>query len=501
MSQYKAIVPDSQNFMNVPLCTSLKENLDNIRNIMHSSSDLMINEVTVSGIRCALVACEGMLSTSTSTQLIFHPVMEIELTDGTTAEDLYNHIDNYCLLTYDKVKTKTYGDLIRLIMSGFVTIIIDGTDKCVSLGVQGYDKRGIDEPTTEANIYGAQEGFIEVIRANFALIRRRLKTPTLKFDLFQTGQKSRTDIALVYMTDKVSDKLVKKIKKQITDIKLDIILSSGYIEPFIQGKKLSFFSNVSTTQRPDVFCAKVNEGRVGVLIDGTPFALVVPSMFIENFQTLDDYADRPFYATYIRLVRFIAFFLAIALPGLYVAVATFHPEMFSHALLVNLSSALELTPFSLLSETVIFVILFEIIKEAGIRLPKVVGAAVSIVGGLVIGDAAVSSGLISTPLLIIVGLTATSAFVVPNLSAQISVIRIILIIAGGTLGLYGIAVVFAYLIFNITSIEDYGVPYSAPVSPLSKRAMRDVFVRLSFKRHQRSADIEKLDGVTSYRKQ
>ena len=244
---------------------------------------------------------------------------------------------------------------------------------------------------------------------------------------------------------------------------------------------MSIFSGVSVTQRPDVLCAKVNEGRVGILIDGTPFALVMPTLFSEHFQTLDDYANRPFFTTYIRWIKYISFFLATALPGGYVAVATFHPEMFTPALLIDLSSALEITPFSLFAETLIIVILFEIIREAGIRLPKVVGAAVSIVGGLVIGDAAVSSGLISTPLLIIVGITATSAFTIPELSQQLAIIRIALIIAGGLLGLYGIAIVFAIILLNICSMENFGVPYTAPVSPFSKKSMKDILIRLGFK--------------------
>lgn len=498
MSENNQIIPSSDNFKEVKLSQSLDDNLNNIKNILSQTFDLQVNPVLISGHKCAILDFEGMISTSASAELIFHPLMGIKLADGFTAENLYNFVDNECLLSYDKVVTETYGDLIRLIMSGFCCLLIDGYTKGLSFGIQGYDKRGVSEPTTEANVRGAQDGFVEVIRSNFSLIRRRLKSPKLKIELFQLGDKSETDVGIAYMTDKVTPELVERIKKDIKSSKLDIILCGGYIQPFIEGNTTSIFSNVTTTQRPDVLCAKINEGRVGVFVDGTPFVMVVPSLLIESFQTLDDYSNRPFYGTYIRWIKYIAVFLAVLLPGLYVAIATFHPEMFTHTFLIDLSSALEITPFSLLAETLIIVILFEVIREAGIRLPKVVGGAVSIVGGLVIGDAAVSSGLISTPLLIIVGITATSAFVIPELAQQIAVLRILFIIAGGYLGIFGIAALIVATVFNITAMEDYGVPYSAPLSPFSLKAMRDVFIRIGFKQMQKSSvDIEHLRGSVS----
>lgn len=493
------IKPSPNNFKEIKINSNLQTNITNIKSIMSESSDLMVNEIVISGVNCALFACEAMVSTQMSTMLLFHPLMNIKLEDDNTPQGLYNHIDKYCLLSYNKIKVNNYGQMIWLMMSGFTCLLIDGCSECICFGIQGYDKRSVSEPTTEINVRGSQEGFIEVIRSNFSLIRRRLKTPTLKIELMKVGKLSPTEIALVYMTDKAPQKLIDNIKKNIKKIKLDIILCGGYIQPFLEGKTLSIFSGISMTQRPDVLCGKVNEGRVGILIDGTPFALIMPTLFSENFQTLDDYSNRPFYATYIRWIKYFSFFLATALPGGYVAIATFHPEMFTPTLLIDLSSALEITPFSLFSETLIIVILFEIIREAGIRLPKVVGAAVSIVGGLVIGDAAVSSGLISTPLLIIVGITATSSFTIPELSQQVAIIRIALIIAGGFLGLYGIAIVFSIIILNICSMETFGVPYTAPVSPFSKKSMRDVLIRIGFKSMQKdTVNIGKLNGVTNY---
>lgn len=491
---------DALNYKDAKISPDLNQCLIDLRSIMSNSSDLLINTITISGHDSAIVCCEGMVSTGTSTELIFHPLMQLQLPEKSEPEKVFEYIQKYALLTFDRVSITTYGDFMRLIMSGFVVIVVNGVAGAIALGVQGYDKRSISEPTTEVNVLGSQDGFVETIRVNMSLIRRRMKTPLLKFELFQMGKSSQTDVCLVYMTDKASKKLVDDIKGSLSQCSLDIILSSGYVTPFLEGKPLSIFSGVSTTQRPDVLCAKIFEGRVAVLIDGNPYALITPSLFVENFQTVDDYSNRPFYGTYIRWLKYFAFFLAVALPGVYVAIVNFHPEMFTQTLLLNLISAKEMTPYSLMIEALIITILYEIMREAGIRLPKVVGAAIGIVGGLVIGDAAVSSGLISAPLLIVLGLTATSSFVISGLNQQTSILRIIFIIAGGYLGLYGIALVTTILIFNICSMETYGVQYMAPISPFTPKVMKDVLIRIGFKKLLKdNIRVENLNGVTTYK--
>ena len=407
MPENKAIL-NAKNYDSALIPKSLPQKLIDVRSIMSNSSDLLINEIIISSHNSAIISLEGMVSTAMSTQLIFHPLMNLSLEQGSTPDAVFDYIQNKSLLSFDRNTVTTYGDMMKFLMSGFVIVIVDGVDGAITLGVQGFDKRSISEPTNEVNVYGAQDGFVEVVRVNMSLIRRRLKTPMLKFELMQIGEKSKTDVCLAYMMDRAPKRLVEKIKKSVKNINLEVVLSAGYVMPYLEGKPLSLFSTALRTQRPDVLCAKINEGRVAVLIDGTPFSIITPTLFIENFQTMDDYSSRPFYGTYIRWLKYVAFFLATALPGVYIAVITFHPESFTHSLLLNLISAKELTPYSLLAEAFIITILYEIMREAGIRLPKVVGAAVGIVGGLVIGDAAVSSGLISAPLLIVLGLTATS---------------------------------------------------------------------------------------------
>lgn len=488
--------PDSSYFKGIPLSADIDENIKNIERIMKNCSDLLINPFLISGIRCNLICLEAMVSTSTITNLILNPLTELKLPDDITSEEVYEHIDKRMLLTTDRGIVTEYGDLIRRLMSGFAILIVDGSNKAFGLGVQGYSVKGIDEPSSEGNIFGSHEGFTETVRTNMSLVRRRIKSPLLKFELFPVTDLSNVDVIVSYMTDRVPKKLVDDVKKQLKGMKLETILSGGYVEPFLNNTKLSLFSGISVTERPDVFCAKILEGRIGVIIEGTPFSLILPALFIENFQTLDDYTFRPYYTTFIRWVRYIAFIAAVFLPAVYVAVITFHPELFNHTMLIILSEAEELAPLPLMTEALIVLIFYEIIREAGIRLPKSVGGAVSIVGGLIIGDAAVSAGVISNPLLLVCAIAVTSSFVIPSLNQPVTLLRFAAVIAGGIAGLFGIALVAALIIVNICSLENAGTPVMSPVSPFTPPAMRDVLLRVGFKKMQKKkVAIQNLNGV------
>ena len=387
-------------------------------------------------------------------------------------------------------------EVFQFIMSGFVVILLDGLNKGIAFGMQGFNFRSISEPAGEVNERGSREGFTEPLRINMTMVRRRVKSPKLKFELFSVGKTSKTDICMVYMTDQVSQKLVREIRHRIKQIKLDLILTSGYIQPFLEGNPWSLFSDVGTTERPDTLAAKISEGRVAVLVDGTPFALIVPYLFSENFQSLDDYAHRSYFATFTRLLKYFSFVAAILLPSLYVAVGTFHPELLPHALLFNVAAAEETTPFPLALEAFIIHLLYEIMREAGLRLPRPIGHAIGIVGALVIGDAAVTAGLIGSPMVLVVGMTAIASFVVPNLYEPVSVLRFVFIIIGGTMGLYGVALGCMIILVNICSLNNFGTPYMAPISPFSLSAMRDTFIRTSFlKMEKKDAKLQDLKGV------
>ena len=464
-----------------PLPPDLEEQLAVLRQIADGSDDLLIDPVTVGGIRCAIVCCEGMLSTAIATELIIEPLTAIPAMPDSTA--LLTHIQTHLLLSFDRVVVRSYGDLFRLLHSGFAILLAQGQTIALAFGVQGYDKRSISEPSGEADLFGAHEGFTEAIRTNMSQLRRRMKTPLLKFELRVMGKLSHTDVCLCYLTDRVPPQLLRWIRHALDAAELDTILSLGYLQPFLE-RRGSMFDSVSTTERPDVLVSKLLEGRVAVLIDGNPFAIVVPKLLVESFQTLDDYNYKPYYATFIRWVKYLAFLITLLLPAVYTAVSVHHPELLNRTLLMLLTRAEAEEPLSLPLEAIGAFLMFEIIREAGLRLPKVVGGAVSIVGGIIIGDAAVASGLVSTPMLTVVAISVTAGFIVPDLSPVITVLRLLFIAAGGLWGLYGIGLLGMAVTYQLCRTEDFGFPVTAPLSPLYLRSMRDVMTRVGFRRMQ-----------------
>lgn len=471
------------NFKDETIHPDLAQNISRIKEISDGSSDVMINEFTLSGIPAALLICEGMVSTSIITDLILEPITNLQLANVTTPK-LMEHLNNELLLSLDRAEAKNYHDLFRFLNSGFAVILLHGASSALVYGVQGYDKRSVSEPSGESNVLGAEDGFTETVRVNMSLVRRRMKTPFLKMELFPIGEKSQTDICLCYMYDRVPKKLISEIKNRLQNTELESVLSTGYLQPFLENRRGCLFDTVSTTQRPDVLTAKILEGRVGILIDGTPFALVVPKLMCESFQTMDDYCFRPYYTTCIRFLKYLAFLITLLLPALYVAVSLHHPELLNRTLLLILAQAEENAPLSLTIEAIGVLIVYEIIREAGLRLPKAVGGSVSLVAGLIVGDAAVSSGLISTPMLTVTAIAVISGFVIPDLNQPITILRIAFILAGGLLGLFGIGLLGSAVIFNACAGESFGFPTTAPIAPFRKRGMRDILTRVSFRQMQ-----------------
>ena len=296
------------------------------------------------------------------------------------------------------------------------------------------------------------------------------------------GDKSHTEICLCYLRDVVSEDILNELKTRIQHIRLDTVLASGYLITFLEDKgDCSLFSGVGMTERPDTVCGKITEGRIAILIDGTPSVLIVPYLFVENFQTMGDYSYKPYYATLIRLMKYVCFFIAALLPGMYIAVALYNPELFPEQILIQLETSIGNTPFGLVTEILLVLFMYEIMREAGLRLPKSLGHAVSIVGALVIGDTAVNAGLIVAPSLMIVALTAISSYVIPDLYPQLYVMRILFIFAGGMFGIWGVVLLFCMLTVNVCGKSILGVPYTLPISPFRFSLMRDVVLRADWK--------------------
>ena len=465
----------------VRLNRDLMENMVKVRALSQNSTDLLERQIVVSGVPVALLMCEGMVNLQLFTQILVRPLTELSL-ENADGEAVARWVSRETVLSGDQKEFFTYDELFSFLMAGFVVLLIDGVDRGIACGMQGYSFRSVSEPSTEMNITGSREGFVEPIRVNQTMIRRRLRSPSLKFEMYPIGEKSRTDICLVYLTDTADPRMVEEVKRRLGKLSSDILLSQGYLRPYLEGQPLSPFSSVGTTERPDTLCAKINEGRIGILVDGTPFALVVPYLFEEHFQSMDDYSYRPYYGSFIRLLKYFAFLLSIFLPGGYVAITSFSPEMLPDSLLFNIAASEQQTPFSMMTEALVIHLIYEIMREAGLRLPRPVGHAVSIIGALVIGDAAVKAGIIGSSMVMVVALTALSSFVVPSLYEPAAILKFVFILVGGTWGLFGISVGFVLLLTNLCALESLGVPVMAPLSPCAPADLRDGLWRTGWKK-------------------
>lgn len=473
---------------------NLMDNLIKLRQEFGQSADLTIREFTVGKFKAAVITIEGMVNKLMVGENILKPLNQFN-TDGLDINESFKFIRDNIFAATEQDQLSVMTEVMSLIMSGFAVLMFDGIPAAIAVGVQGFSFRGISEPLSESVLRGSREGFVEAVRINVSMIRRRIKSPKLRFESYFIGEQSKTNVYLCYMDGAVAPQVLKSIRDKLKTINMDSVIESGYIQPFFEQKPLSLFSTVGTTERPDTVCGKVMEGRVAVLVDGTPFALIIPHLFVENFQTIDDYTSRPYYATLIRILKYISFFASIFLPGIYVAIGTFHQEMLPDNLLYNIAKAEMNTPLTLLEEALLIHIVFEIVKEAGLRLPKPIGQAVSIVGGLVLGDTAVSSGFIGAPMVIIVALSAITGFVIPKLNEPIVAIRFISIIAGGYMGIFGVMVIMSMMWCNICAMNSNGIIYTTPVSPFGKTFWQDVAARIGWKSlSKRNLVIQKLPG-------
>lgn len=480
----------------MPISAFLNENLHNIKIYTDNSSDVITKPGMVCRNHIAVLTCEGMAGTDTLAELIYSKLNSLDNYESMPPEELMSKLWSEYLTAAEQLELTTLGDIVLKMQSGFAVILIDGCTRAIGIGIQGYKTRGVDEPSSELNVRGSREGFVEAIRTNMSMIRRRIKSPTLVFEMQQLGSRSNTDICVCYISDKADPKLLENVKKRIKSVDLNTILESGYIQPYLEGEGGWFFSECGTCERPDTFAAKLYEGRVGILVDGTPFSLIVPHLFIESFQTLDDYTQKPFYAAFIRLVRVIAYLITLFLPGAYVAIASYNPEMLPSSLILNLAAAEQTAPFSLMVECLFIHFMYEILREAGIRLPRPIGHAIGVVGGLVIGDITVSAGLVGAPMVLVVALSGLCSFVVPQNYEKIVVLRFLYIFAGGIFGLYGLLLVSGAVIVKMCSLDTYGIPYMAPISPFSPKAWRDMLIRANWKRMAKGdVTVQSLNGV------
>lgn len=466
------------------LTVNLHENLDVLKAIFDRSSDIVFREFQIGDSnKAALILLGGLVDLNKVDENVLKPLFVYGKSIPSETRLPLHVMETVLQKQVISMAQVTMGlgiqEVVDHVLSGDTILLIDGERQALFIGSKSWETRSVEEPATEANIRGPREGFVENLSTNISLIRRRLKTSRLKMESMKIGSLSKTDIVITYLEGIADDSLVVEVVKRLNRIEIDAILDSGYIEELIEDNPLSIFTQVLYTERPDKLVGNILEGKVGIIVDNTPFALIVPGTFFEMLQSSDDYYTRYIFSTAIRWLRLLFFGIALLFPSIYIALTTFHHEMLPTSLLLSIANSRETVPFPALVEALLMEISFEGLREAGVRMPRQVGQAVSIVGALVIGQAAVQAGLVSAPLVIVVSITGIASFIIPNYSQGMTIrlLRFLLMLLAGILGLFGILMGGLIIMIHMAQLRSFGVPYLSPVSPMHFGDLKDVLVR------------------------
>jgi spore germination protein KA len=459
---------------------SLEKNIAVFKRIFGNSGDVVIREISFgpgNKRKGAIIYIDGLVNSSEITKGILKPVLAY-MKRGKYGffEDTVSKIEDSVICSDQIKNSRYYSELVKGCLDGDTVLIIDGFKKGLIMNTKGWEKRSVEEPQSEVVVRGPREGFTENFRTNTSLLRRRIKSPQLRMEHMVIGKHSQTKVCIAYIEGIAKPDVVKKLRDRLSRIDVDAILDSSYLEQYIEEAPLSLFSTVGYSEKPDVITAKVMEGRVAIICDGSPFVLTVPYIFLEAFQTAEDYYNRTIYGSFLRIFRYLAFAISVAAPAIFIAVTTFHQELLPIRLILTIKSARESTPFPAFLEALTLVVAFEILKEAGIRLPRAVGQAVSIVGALIIGEAAVSAGLVGAPIVIVVAIASVAEFITPALSGLVFPLRFIYMVCASVFGGFGIGMGVFVTLSHLGALKSYGAEYFHGVRISSDN--KDTFIRM-----------------------
>lgn len=473
--------PISQNTKNLEeqqtILSELDENIKRYKEIFGDKSDLSVRYIQGDSFKLAIVYIASLVEKDILDQHVIKPL-------NNQLQQSSDTIDKIILSTNKIKELANQDDVIKHLLQGHSVILFDGKTMAYAADTEGGERRPVSESTTETIVRGPRESFNESIMTNIGLIRKRIKTPKLKVNKKTIGKESNTSIAVLSIDGIAKTEIVEEVITRIDKIKIDGILESLYIEELIEDpKRYTPFPTVFNSERPDRIAAGLLEGRIAILVDGTPVALLVPATMGLFLTSNEDYYQRYDISSLMKLLRGFCFLLSIVLPGLYVGLLTYHQEMIPTPLLVAITGQREGVPFGIAIEIAIMELTFEILREAGIRLPKTVGAAVSIVGGLVLGQAAVEAGLVGQATVIAVALTAICSFTAPsyNIAITARMIRFILLLLSAVLGAFGLIFGLLFLLVHLNSIRSFSVPYMSPLVPFHKEDWKDLFIRVPWR--------------------
>jgi len=448
--------------------------VERLRAALHhrETSGLVIRKLVLPaspGRRVYAVFVDGLVDSQSVELAIIEPLMTQTRLQGSlrTGLELLRQVDETLMPGRQVEHVHSLGLVISGIVSGMCALLVETAPGILLVEVRKWPMRAVERPLNEGVLRGPQEGFTEVLKINTTLIRRRLMTPDLIFEPGKIGRRSRTDIAVVYLKGLVSPALLEEVRRRIAHVDTDLLLETGQLEQLIEDSPQGLFPTLQATERPDRTAAALAEGRVAILMEGSPLALIVPAVLTDFLRIPEDYYVKWPFGTFLRIVRTLGLVITLLLPALYIAIADYHHEMIPPALLTAIAASREQVPFPATLEVLMMEVAFEVIREGAIRVPSQLGQTIGIVGALILGQAAVEASIISPILIIIVATTALGSFTIPDYSLNlvIRVSRFVMIFLGATLGLYGVAIgLFAFSVHAV-SLKSFGVPYLAPMGP------------------------------------
>ena len=455
--------------MRMKLSPDLAVNTKYFKNAL-TSEDITFLDLKIGDGKALLIFVNDLVNKDALGELILRPAAAFS---GLPNKD--SLFDTF--LSPEKKEVTEKADALNDILLGNALLITDKIEVALSFGLKHFEKRSITEPPTSTVIKGPREGFVESLPVNISLMRRKLKTPDLTFENVTIGRYSKTPVALCYIKSITDLKLVKKLKKKLESIDIDAVLDSSYLSKLLGEHKISIFKQIGNTEKPDILAGKILEGRVAIFVDGSPIALTVPYLLIEDFQSASDYYNSPYSATVARHIRLLSVMIALFLPALFVSAELFHLQLIPLSFLLTIVNSIKGIPLSPSYEMFLTLLIFEILNEASVRMPKYVGMVVSIVGGLVLGETAVNAGIISAPTLMIIALSGICLYTVPELEQTFSVLRILFLIIAGTSGIYGLLMAVITFFIYLISFENFSTPLCAPFSPLITSDLKDGFYK------------------------
>jgi spore germination protein len=478
----------SEEKVDITLSKSIDENLAKFKAFLEDSSDVVFREFKLGsqGIPCALVFIDGLVNSEVINENILKNLMyEITMLERARGQSIqvdnaYDFIKQHAVSVGEIAEAETLDKSMLTVMSGEVALIVEGSKKILIVNARGWPARGVSTPDTEGSVRGPKDAFTETLRVNTALLRRKCKDPNMVIKTIKLGRRSKTDVAYVYIKGITNPKLVEEVEKRLNQIDVDEIMETGQIEQWIQDSYLSPFPQVQLTERPDTTISNVFDGRVAILVDNSPFSIIVPAGLYQFFQAPEDYYDRWIIGSFLRFLRWSASLLAAFVPSIYIAVITYHPSFLPTPLALAIAANRVNIPFPAFVEAFLMEITIELLRESGARLPKAIGQTIGIVGGIVIGDAAVRAGITSPSMVLLVAITAIASFVIPTYSAGIALrlIRFPLMILAAVLGLYGVVLGFILLNIHLVSLKSFGFDYMTPQAPLVLQDTKDWILRL-----------------------